>query len=494
VYLSHFGFREPPFNLTPDPKFFFDSHLHREAWAALFYGIKEKKGFVVLTGEVGTGKTTLLRKVLRSLEATHRSVFIFNTLVSADELLESIVRDLDIEPAPGRVAMFQQFNDFLLDEVKKGHTVSVLIDEAQNLDEESLESVRLFSNLETDREKLLQIVLVGQPELDAKLNSRALRQLKQRVSLWCRLERLDRADTAAYINHRVAIAGYDGPSIFTAEALQAVWEQSGGIPRLINTICDNSLVTAFAMSKKSVAPDIIFEAVRDLRLTAVEQGNETARRERIESAPPTRKNPEIAAGHSADRAGYRIVGRGESAEQIRPAYAPAAQAVGGLGADPAPGIAAVPRIEPGEIARPQPSPPTAVELREVHRNGAAAVAEKPLAARESFSGYRSAAGSRSPGLVDDRVVSALLIEEIGIALADAMGPMAYLLLREKAADLGESWHRFPLARLAELIREVKTEILNDQMRAAFEERVIERVMSQFHGHSLPPHLREPKRR
>jgi general secretion pathway protein A len=490
VYLSHFGFREPPFNLTPDPRFFFDSHLHREAWAALFYGIKEKKGFVVLTGEVGTGKTTLLRKVLRSLEATHRSVFIFNTLVSADELLESIVRDLDIEPAPGRVAMFQQFNDFLLDEVKKGHTVSVLIDEAQNLGEDALESVRLLSNLETDREKLLQIVLVGQPELDAKLNSRALRQLKQRVSLWCRLERLSRTDTAAYIAHRMAVGGYEGPKIFTGEALEAVWEQSGGIPRLINTICDNALVTAFAMSKKSVTPDMIFEVVRDLRLTAAEQGGEIPWFDRKNAAQPARRPADLVVDSSEAPSAWGSR-RVEPAERGRPPGAPGADAGGGFGGGLGAGITAAPRAEVREAPRPQLKPVVAVDYQ---RTGAAVAAEKPMPGRDTASIYRPVAGGRSPGFADDRLVSASLFEEITSALAGAMGPMAAFVLREKVAALGESWHRFPLARLADLVREVKTEILSDRMRAAFEDQVIDRVMCQFRGHSMPFSWKETKSR
>ena len=136
MYLNYFGLREAPFNLTPDPKFFFNSEHHREALAGLYYGIKSKKGFIVVTGEVGTGKTTVIRKLLRNLEATHKSVFIFNTLLTFDELFEAILRDLDLEPAPGRVAMHQQLNEFLLDQVKRGNIVSLLIDEAQNLGED----------------------------------------------------------------------------------------------------------------------------------------------------------------------------------------------------------------------------------------------------------------------------------------------------------------------------------------------------------------------
>ena len=287
MYLNYFGLREAPFNLTPDPKFFFNSEHHREALAGLYYGINSKKGFIVVTGEVGTGKTTVIRKLLRNLEATHRSVFIFNTLLTFDELFEAILRDLDLEPAPGRVAMHQQLNDYLLDQVKRGNIVSLLIDEAQNLGEESLEAVRLLSNLETDREKLLQIILIGQPELDVKLNGRSLRQLKQRVSLWCRLNRLTQAEMEAYIAHRLAIAGYEGPEIFPKTSLQTIWQQSAGTPRLINSICDNALLTAFAMSVKIVSPEIIHDVLQDLQLSSESQGQQVG----VKEPQPLKKNP-----------------------------------------------------------------------------------------------------------------------------------------------------------------------------------------------------------
>ena len=201
---------------------------------------------------MGTGKTTLIRKVLRSLEATHHSVFIFNTRLTFDELLETTLRDLDLEQSgSGRVAMLEKLNQFLLDKIKVGHTVSIIIDEAQNLTEDVLEGVRLLSNMETDREKLLQIILVGQPELDVKLDTWSLRQLKQRVTLWCRLDCLSQKDTESYIRHRLNIAGYEGPDLFDAASLSSIWEHTSGIPRLINAVCDSALLTAFATSKKN---------------------------------------------------------------------------------------------------------------------------------------------------------------------------------------------------------------------------------------------------
>lgn len=481
MYVKYFGLREPPFNLTPDPRFFFDSQLHREAWAALFYGVKEKKGFVVLTGEVGTGKTTLLRKVLRSLEATHRSVFIFNTLITGDELLEAILRDLDLDPAPKRMEMFQQFNEFLLEQLKKGHTVSVLIDEAQNLNEEALESVRLLSNLETDREKLLQIVLVGQPELDAKLNSRALRQLKQRVSLWCRLERLSKSDTEAYIAHRLSIAGYKGSQLFTEGAWQVIWEQSRGIPRLINTVCDNALVTAFAMSKTTVTPDIIHEAVRDLRLTAADHGIESSYSERRGSGHSSKKNPE-----DFEQKSWREAEPGP----MRMLCTPAPGVEHNLALQVAPANALLPEVDGLQRESLQPKSGAIGEEPKEGHNRIAAAEEKRAAARDGRGAHKVAMEVKPFVFGDDRVVPAPLFEEILAALASAMGPMAPLVLREKVTKLGESWQEFPLARVADLVREVKAEILNDGMRSRFEERVLQRVISHFRDPTVSVSWRE----
>ncbi|HVO94887.1 MAG TPA: AAA family ATPase, partial [Terriglobales bacterium] len=272
MYLKYFGLRESPFSLTPNSKFFYDSAFHREALASLIYGINAKKGFVVVTGEVGTGKTTLIRKLLRGLEATHHSVFIFNTLVTFDELLENIMQDLGLDHTGlNRGAIIRRLNDFLLDKASKGQTVSLLIDEAQNLGDDALEGVRLLSNFETDREKLIQIILIGQPELEVKLNSPALRQLKQRVSLWSRLDRLSSTETESYIRHRLKIAGYQGPDIFTAVAIKSICYHASGTPRLINSICDNALLTAFAISKKIVSEQIVEEVVQDLQLKRDDQ-------------------------------------------------------------------------------------------------------------------------------------------------------------------------------------------------------------------------------
>jgi len=268
MYNGYFRFLESPFSVTPDPRFFYTNPVYLEAYATLRYGIEAKKGFVVVTGEVGTGKTTLLRKLLHSFETTVRSVFIFNTHLSFSELLQVALRDLGLASSKdtSKVTMLQELNDYLIKQLKQGHTVAALIDEAQNLSVEALEDLRLLSNLETDREKLLQIVLVGQPELEARLDQPGLRQLKQRVAVQCRLDPLKDEEVGPYIDFRLRVAGYEGKGLFHRDAVQQIACYSKGIPRLMNIICDNALVTAYAESKKIVSADMIKEVARDLRI------------------------------------------------------------------------------------------------------------------------------------------------------------------------------------------------------------------------------------
>jgi general secretion pathway protein A len=267
MYNSYFGFQESPFNVTPDPRFFYTNPVYQEAFAVLRYGIEAKKGFVVITGEVGTGKTTLLRKLMRSLGETIHSVFIFNTLLSFPELLQLILHDLGLASGePNKVTMLQELNDYLMKQLKQGHIVSVLIDEAQNLSDEALEGLRLLSNLETDQEKLLQFVLLGQPELMAKLDQPGLRQVKQRVAFQCQLAPLRDEETGPYIDFRLRAVGYTGNDLFEPDAVRRIAFYSRGIPRLINTVCDNALLSAYAESKKIISADMIQEVGRDLRL------------------------------------------------------------------------------------------------------------------------------------------------------------------------------------------------------------------------------------
>jgi general secretion pathway protein A len=271
MYNSYFGFSVPPFSVTPDPSFFYSNPVYQEAYANLRYGIEAKKGFIVITGEVGTGKTTLLRKLLmHNLEGTIQTVFVFNTYLNFTELLQQILYDLGLTPheSNNKVLLLQELNNYLISQLNQGHIVSVLVDEAQNLSDEALEGLRLLSNVETDEEKLIQIVLMGQPELHAKLDRPALRQLKQRIALQCRLIPLTEEEVDPYIDFRLRAAGYQGKNLFHPEAVRQITFYSNGIPRLVNIICDNALLCAFARSQKIVSADIINEVARDLRLVA----------------------------------------------------------------------------------------------------------------------------------------------------------------------------------------------------------------------------------
>ena len=267
MYNSYFGFSVSPFSVTPDPNFFYTNPVYQEAYANLRYGIESKKGFIVITGEVGTGKTTLLRKLMHNLEGTIHTVFVFNTYLDFTELLRVILYDLGLAPKePNKVTMLQELNEYLIAQLKQGHIVTVLVDEAQNLSDEALEGLRLLSNLETDQEKLIQIVLMGQPELQARLDRPSLRQLKQRVALQCRLVPLKDEEVGPYIDFRLRAAGYKGKDLFHPDAFQQIAFYSNGIPRLVNIICDNALLCAYARSQKTVSADIVKEVARDLRL------------------------------------------------------------------------------------------------------------------------------------------------------------------------------------------------------------------------------------
>jgi general secretion pathway protein A len=267
MYNSYFGFRESPFSVTPDPRFFYTNPTYLEAFATLRYGIEAKKGFIVITGEVGTGKTTLLRKLLHTLADTVHSVFIFNSCLSFPELLHVTLQDLGLAATGhNKVEMLQELNDYLIKQLKLGHTVTVLIDEAQNLSDEVLENLRLLSNLETDQEKLIQIVLIGQPELHAKLGQLHLRQLKQRIALQCRLNPLADTEVGPYIHSRLVAAGYEGKSPFDPEAVKRIAAYSNGIPRVMNIICDNALLSAYAAAQQIVSADMIEAVALDLDL------------------------------------------------------------------------------------------------------------------------------------------------------------------------------------------------------------------------------------
>lgn len=265
MYTEFYQLREPPFNVTPDPKFLYLNARYREAIASLNYGITQRKGFITLIGEAGTGKTTLLNKLLEELDTKTKSVFIFNTNVTFEEILEYMFAEFALPVHNGKkLYMLQRLNSFLLEELRGGGNVALLIDEAQDLEFSVLEDLRLLSNLETAKEKILQIVLSGQPELGQKLSNPILRQLRQRIGINCRLLPLSRDEITEYVQYRLQAAGCPDLKLFSREAEEQVYHFSRGIPRLVNVVCDNALVIGYALGKKRIGADVITEAAADL--------------------------------------------------------------------------------------------------------------------------------------------------------------------------------------------------------------------------------------
>lgn len=264
MYAAFYGLEEEPFNITPDPRFLYLNNTYQEALAALGYGIQARKGFLSLVGEAGTGKTTLLRHLLDTLDPSVRTVLLMNPTVSFDEILEYILMELGIPTeATGKLGRFHRLNEFLIEHARAGGNVALLIDEAQDLDPCVLEQLRLLSNLETSREKILQILFAGQPELETKFANPALRQLRQRITLRVRLRPLTPGEVAPYVRTRLERAGATDPAIFAEAALERVGALSHGIPRVINVLCDAALLTAFATGTKQVTPAVIDEVWRD---------------------------------------------------------------------------------------------------------------------------------------------------------------------------------------------------------------------------------------
>ena len=273
TFENYFGFRETPFGVTPDPRFFYSHPLYLEGLAALVYGIKAKKGLMMLTGEVGTGKTILLRKLMRQLETTVQFVFISSSHITSYGLVELMIQDLGLaNKERNRLEMIHGLNDHLLGQLQKGRAVALLIDEGQNLSDDALEGLCSLSNLETEEEKLLQIVLVGQPELATRLSKSSFRRIKQRIAIHHRLQSLQTiGEVEDYMHHRLRVAGYEGPEIFNREAIEAVWYYSAGTPRLINIICDSALALTCQTFKKKVSAYTVMKAASALLL---ERGHE----------------------------------------------------------------------------------------------------------------------------------------------------------------------------------------------------------------------------
>lgn len=265
MYLDYYNLKEEPFSITPNPRFLFFSEKHQEAFNHLLFGIHQRKGFIELTGEVGAGKTTVCRKLLEELDPRYQTALILNPCLSAPQLLKTIVREFGLKPRGiDRVAYLEALNDFVLAEVNAGHDVVLVIDEAQDLSDELLEQVRLLSNLETDQQKLMQIVLMGQPELRDKLAQPKLRQLRQRITVRYHLEPLTLAETDAYVNHRLNLAGANGRPRFDARAIKEVFHYAGGIPRLINAVCDKALLAGFVHQTDAIDHALVQLAVDEL--------------------------------------------------------------------------------------------------------------------------------------------------------------------------------------------------------------------------------------
>lgn len=266
MYEQFFGLKEKPFNVTSDPAFLFFSRRHKEAFSHLLYGINERKGFLEITGEIGTGKTTLCKALLNSLNRETRTTLILNPDLSKLQLLQAILQDLGISSEKNTaIELINKLNAFLIQQLFLGNNVVLIIDEAQNLRPALLEQVRLLSNLETTKEKLLQIVLVGQPELREKLQSPQLRQLRQRISVRYHILPLEETEISTYINHRLRVAGDHHRIIhFKEDALQEIYEYSAGIPRVINILCDKTLLAAFVQESCSITKSLVIKCIREL--------------------------------------------------------------------------------------------------------------------------------------------------------------------------------------------------------------------------------------
>jgi len=259
MYREFFGLKEKPFNLTPDPAFLFLSKKHQEALAHLSYGITERKGFIEITGEIGAGKSTICRALLNRVGEKVKTAYLLNSNITSDmQLLCTIIDDLGIKPAgKNKAALLKAMNKFLLEQTTLGNNVVLIIDEAQNLKPKVLEQIRMLSNLETDKEKLLQIILVGQPELKDILRRPELAQLNQRITVRYHVSPLEREETEHYIRHRLNVAGANGSLSFAEEAYDLIHNFSSGVPRLINVICDKTLLCAFVEETKHITDSIV---------------------------------------------------------------------------------------------------------------------------------------------------------------------------------------------------------------------------------------------
>lgn len=265
MYLEYYGLREYPFDITPNPRFLFYSAKHREAYNHLLYGIRERKGFVQITGEVGAGKTTLCRALLEEISGSFTTALILNPALDADLLIKAICMEYGLQvKGMDRLEMIAELNAFLLEQLAQDRDTVLIIDEAQDMDNDLLEQVRLLSNLEADDRKLLQIVLMGQPELRDRLNQHSLRQLRQRITVRYHLNPLTKAEVGRYVQHRLQTAGANGSPFFTAPALWRLYRYAKGIPRLVNALSDKCLLAAFVQQTNRIDFRIVGRAINEL--------------------------------------------------------------------------------------------------------------------------------------------------------------------------------------------------------------------------------------
>lgn len=313
MYEGFYGLTRNPFEVSPDPYFYYQTPHHNEAMAIASYGVLRRKGFVVVTGEVGTGKTLLVRCLLEALSRNEVSfAFVYNPMLSVPEFLAHVLNDLGLTSSVRpKGEMLSRLNNYLMARSLKGGTTALIVDEAQLLSWELFEEIRLLTNLETSLSKLLQIVLVGQPELDQKLDSRGLRQLKQRVSLRCRLEPLGLRELQGYVRWRLELAGANSRAagIFSDDAIFAIHSFSLGIPRLINTLCENSLISGYSRQAKQITREIVQEVAAELRLDVITrsdsaESNSLEERKRILQRLVTQIIDEL--GRTSRNSGYDV--------------------------------------------------------------------------------------------------------------------------------------------------------------------------------------------
>jgi type II secretory pathway predicted ATPase ExeA len=277
MYNKFFGFSEKPFEVTPDPKFLFLTKAYQEILSALVYGIRERRGFIALVGEVGTGKTLMINALLDRLDHRTKVAFIFNSDLTFKQMLIMAICDLGLatpEENLSKVEAIQRLNELAITQLEKNGYVVIIVDEAQGISHKTMENLRMLSNLETRKHKLLQIILSGQPELDTKLRKPEWRQLVQRISIKRYSTQLSEEDTYNYVQHRLNIAGFKGPFLFNDEALKLIWRNSCGIPRKINIICDNALLIGYGIEKRIISREIIQEAIDDLSWSPFSDGTE----------------------------------------------------------------------------------------------------------------------------------------------------------------------------------------------------------------------------